>query len=99
MILVLKENSPEIIQAIKDSGIKVCGCVKFKNSVWLDYSGVTPNVVHAVGYYDEELVGTKSVEEELKRFVGENKDIVYCKDVNEFISKIKEIENGRSNKE
>lgn len=99
MILVLKENSPEIIQAIKDSGIKVCGCVKFKNSVWLDYSGVTPNVVHAVGYYDEELVGTKSVEEELNRFVGENKDIVYCKDVNEFISKIKEIENGRSNKE
>lgn len=99
MILVLKENTPEIIQAIKDSGIKVCGCVKFKNSVWLDYSGVTPNVIHAVGYYDEELVGTKSVEEELNRFVGENKDIVYCKDVNEFISKIKEIENGRSNKE
>lgn len=99
MTLVLKENSPEIVQAIKDSGIKVCGCVKFKNSVWLDYSGVTPNVVHAVGYYDEELVGTKSVEEELNRFVGENKDIVYCKDVNEFISKIKEIENGRSNKE
>jgi hypothetical protein len=99
MTLVLKENSPEIVQAIKDSGITVCGCVKFKNSVWLDYSGVTPNVVHAVGYYDEELVGTKSVEEELNRFVGENKDIVYCKDVNEFISKIKEIENGRSNKE
>lgn len=98
-MLVLKENSPEIIQAIKDSGIRVCGCVKFKNSVWLDYSGITPNVVHAVGYYDEELVGTKSVEDELNRFISENKDIVYCKDVNEFISKIKEIENGRSNKE
>lgn len=98
MMLVLKENSPEIIQAIKDSGIRVCGCVKFKDSVWLDYSGITPNVVHAVGYYDEEL-GTKSVEEELNRFISENKDIVYCKDVDEFINKIKEIENGRSNKE
>lgn len=97
MILVLKENSPEIIQAIKDSGIEVCECVKFKNSVWLDYSGAAINIVHGVGYYDEEF-GTKSVEEELNRFISENKDIVYCKNVDEFINKIKEIENGRSNK-
>lgn len=85
-ILVLKDNSPEIRDKIKTSGIEVCHCAEFKNSVWLDYSGV--NGVHGVGYYNEE-VGTKSVQEELNRFVTENKDIIFCQDVNEFIDKIK----------
>lgn len=84
--LVLKNNSPEIIDKIKTSGIMVCKCAEFKNSVWLDYSGI--NGVHGVGYYDEE-VGTKSVQDELDRFVAENKDIVYCKNVKQFINKIK----------
>lgn len=84
-ILVLKDNSPEIIDKIKTSGIMVCKCAEFKDSVWLDYSGV--NGVHGVGYYDEE-VGTKSIQNELDRFVAENKDIVYCKDVDEFIYRI-----------
>lgn len=85
-ILVLKDNSPEIRDKIKTSGIMVCKCAEFKDSVWLDYSGV--NGVHGVGYYNEE-VGTKSVQEELDSFITENKDIVYCKDVDEFITKIK----------
>ena len=87
-ILVLKDNSPEIRDKIRTSGIRVCRCAYFKDSVWLEYSGI--NGVHGVGYYDEE-VGTKSVQEELDRFVAENKDIVYCKDVDEFITKIKLI--------
>lgn len=84
-ILVLKDNSPEIRDKIRTSGIEVCRCAYFKDSVWLDYSGV--NGVHGVGYYDEE-VGTKSVQDELDRFVNDNKDIVYCKNVDEFIDKI-----------
>lgn len=85
-ILVLKDNSPEIRDKIRTSGIEVCRCAYFKDSVWLEYSGV--NGVHGVGYYDEE-VGTKSVQEELDRFVAENKDIMYCENVDEFIEKIK----------
>lgn len=84
-ILVLKDNSPEIRDKIRTSGIEVCRCAYFKDSVWLEYSGI--NGVHGVGYYDEE-VGTKSIQEELDRFVAENKDIVYCKDVDEFIYRI-----------
>lgn len=84
-ILVLKDNSPEIRDKIRTSGIAVCRCAYFKDSLWLDYSGV--NGVHGVGYYDEEI-GTKSVQEELDRFISENKDIVYCKNVDEFIDKI-----------
>ena len=98
MIPVLKENTPEIIHKLTSAGISVCCCVDFKESVWLDYTGATPYQVHGVGYPCEEM-GTKTIEEELKRFEAENKDIVYCKDVDEFINKIKEIENGRSNKE
>lgn len=83
--LVLKNNSPEIRDKIKAYGIEVCPCAEFRDSVWLDYSGI--NGVHGVGYYSEE-VGTKSVQEELDRFVAENKDIKYCKDVDEFINEI-----------
>lgn len=90
-ILVLKDNSPEIRDRIKISGIEVCCCAEFKDSVWLDYSGV--NGVHGIGYYDEE-VGTKSIQEELDRFVTENKDIVYCENVEQFINKIKDYENN-----
>lgn len=85
-ILVLKDNSPEIRDKIKTSGIMVCQCAEFKDSVWLDYSGV--NGVHGVGYYDEEI-GTKSVQEELDRFVAENKNIIFCQDVDDFIFRIK----------
>lgn len=85
-ILVLKDNSPEIRDKIKTSGITVCPCAEFKNSVWLDYSGI--NGVHGVGYYSED-VGTKSIQEELDRFVAENKDIIFCQDVDDFILRIK----------
>ena len=85
----------EIRDKIKASGIEVCHCAEFKDSVWLDYSGV--NGVHGVGYYDEE-VGTKSVQEELDRFAAENKDIVYCKDVNEFITKTKNYDSKTNNR-
>ena len=54
-------------------------------------------MVHGLGCYGDD-VGTTSIQEELDRVVKENKNIVYCKDVTDFINKIKESENGRSNK-
>lgn len=97
MILVLKENTLEIRNLLKEAGIIPCICTEFKDAAWLDYTGATFNMVHGVGYYDKDF-GTNSVKEELERFVSENMDIVYCKDVNEFINQIKELKNGRSNK-
>ena len=97
-MLILKENSEKIRQALTDAGIKPCVCTTFKNNVWLDYTGATSTMVHGLGCYGDD-VGTTSIQEELDRVVKENKNIIYCKDVTDFINKIKEFENGRSNKE
>lgn len=92
MALVLKDNSPEIREKIRQAGIHVCPCTEFKNAVWLDVMNILYGV-HGVGYSDE-TVGNLTVEQELARFQAEVKDIVYCKDVDEFIDKIKNYENN-----
>lgn len=89
-ILVLKDNSPEIRDKIRTSGIVVCRCAYFENSVWLYYSGV--NGIHGLGYSDE-VDGNRSVDEVIKYFQAENKDIIYCNDVKEFIETIKQQQN------
>lgn len=91
MALVLKDNSPEIREKIRQAGIDVCSCAEDKDSVWLDFMNI--NGVHGVGYSDE-TDGNLTVEQELARFQAEVKDIVYCKDVDEFIDKIKNYENN-----
>lgn len=88
---VLKENSEEIRQRIKDVGIDVCPCATFQGSCWLDYSTRVANGVHGVGYYGEENE-THSQQEELARFVSECRNMVVCKDVDEFLAKILEFE-------
>lgn len=88
-ILVLKQNSHEIREKIKQAGIEVCECAEFKDSVWLSYTGATPNKIHGVGYYDEE-VGIKSIQDELDRFVTENKGQIWeFFNVDAFIEMIK----------
>lgn len=91
MTLVLKDNSPEIREKIRQAGIDVCSCAEHKDSVWLDFMNI--NGVHGVGYSDE-TDGNLTVEQALARFQVDVKDIVYCKDVNEFITKIKNYENN-----
>lgn len=88
---ILKNNSEEIRKKITDSGIRVCICASFKDACWLDYSTVVANGVHGIGYFGEE-VEIHSVEEELARFIAECKNPTFCKDVDEFISLIKEFE-------
>lgn len=88
---ILKENSEEIRRRIVQNGIHICACTTFKNAVWLDYSTVVANCVHGIGYFGEE-VGTRSVEEELARFLAECRNPIFCKDVDEFIRLIKEFE-------
>lgn len=84
-VLVLKQNTPEIREKIKQAGIEICECAEFKDSVWLSYTGATLNKIHGVGYYDEY---TKSVQQELERFKSDNPYTVYCEDVDSFINGI-----------
>lgn len=96
--LVLKQNTPEIREKIKQAGIEVCECAEFKDSVWLNYTGVTPNKIHGVGYFDEE-VGTKSVQDELDRFVAEKKGQIWeFFNVDAFIEMIKKNINSEKEK-
>lgn len=82
--LVLKENSEEIRQKIRDAGIDVCWCASHVDADWLDFCGKIPNGVHGNGYAYEGM--TKEQTREL--FLYEDKPIL-CKDVDEFISEIK----------
>lgn len=94
---ILTSNNKRIRAAIEKAGIYVCPCASFENAVWLKYSTVVGNGVHGTGYYDDE-VGTKTVQEELSRFVHECKCPYFCLSVHEFINKIKEFENGKGTK-
>ena len=90
--IVLKQNNEITRQKIIKAGIDVCRCAWFTNACWLVYHvGVCDNV-HGAGYFGGETE-TKSVEEELARFVAENKDIVFCDSVDSFIDTINELTN------
>lgn len=85
--LVLKENSPEIREKLKSSGIDLCTCCEFKDAVWLDYNHSVTPLVHGIGYSDE-TSGNLDVEKVLECYVKECKRPYYCKDVDEFINRI-----------
>lgn len=94
--LVLKENSPEIRKALAYHNIECCTCCSFKGAVWLNYEDSISHTVHSKGYTDDLFPSTQ--QEELDRFVAETKNIYYCKDVNEFIEKIKKQQNERQDR-
>lgn len=83
--LVLKDNSEEIRQKIRDAGINVCWCASHVDADWLDFSVDDQNGVHGNGYAYEGM--TKEQTREL--FLHEDEPILWCKDVDEFISEIK----------
>ncbi len=85
--ILLKENDPAIREKIREAGIKVCLCAGFDDSIWLDYHPGNTDSVHGVGYPFE---FEDSQDNALKRFLAENIDKYVCKDVDEFIAKIKE---------
>lgn len=92
MNYVLRENSEEIRNKILAADISVCLCASSKDSCWLNYNTNVGNGVHGKGCYGGDS-GTSSQKEALLMFVGECKDIYYCKDVDEFINKINEFLN------
>lgn len=91
-VILLKQNSPEIRKRIEMAGISLCICAEFEDAVWLEY-GVGLNAfydVHGIGYHedDETLEGELAFYEyEIKKY---GTTVIECKDVEEFITKIKE---------
>lgn len=85
MTIILKENNEAIRNKIREAGIDVCCCAKFYDADWLDYHPSITKSVHGVGYPYEGM--TK--EQTLALYLEECKDAVYCKDVDEFIYRIK----------
>ena len=88
MTYYLRDNSEGIRQKIESAGISVCVCASFKDACWLDYSTAVGNGVHGVGYYGGDTF-TNSQQEALDMFLSEATDLVECKDVDDFIAKIK----------
>ena len=88
--LILKENTPQIREKLLAAGIKLCECCEFK-APWLDYNhAINPlALVHGVGYPSGDD-DTTTEAQRLEYYVKEGKDFYYCKDVEEFINKIKE---------
>lgn len=85
--IILKQNSEEIRERIERSGIGVCHCASYKDSIWLDYSTKAGCQVHGVGYANEDA---RIQDEVLQFYLHELKNPVWCDDVETFIKEIKE---------
>lgn len=84
--LILKENSPQIRELIKQHGIDVCSCCESKGSLWLNYNNGVTKSVHGVGYPDE--WENLTPQQEILRYLEEVEDPIFCIDVNDFIVNI-----------
>ena len=91
-VIVLKQNSPEIRQKIKDAGISVCICCEFKKSVWLDCypEGKTTFDVHGIGFSDDDWPVEHALAFVEHDWMQHNTEVIECSSVEEFITKIKE---------
>jgi len=89
--LVLKQNSVVIRLKIRVAGIRLCFSGRCSDAEWLVYSPFAVNTVYDVG-----SVSWLTQKECPTQVVAEWKTLVYdvieCKDCEEFINKIKEIQ-------
>ena len=96
-VILLRQNSQEISDAIKASGIDVCICANFVDSVWLYYYP-TVGSVHGIGYHYEDMTSEQTlafIEYEWKQY---DTKVIECNDVQEFINEIKKsMDNENTN--
>lgn len=96
-VILLRQNSQEIRDAIKASGIDVCICANFVDSVWIYYYH-TVGSVHGIGYPYEDMTSEQTIafiEYEWKQY---DTKLIECKDVQEFINEIKKsMDNENTN--
>lgn len=96
-VILLRQNSQEIRDAIKASGIDVCICANFVDSVWLYYYP-TVGSVHGIGYPYEDMTSEQTlalIEYEWKQY---DTKVIECKDVQEIINEIKKLRDNESKK-
>jgi hypothetical protein len=86
-VILLRQNSQEIRDAIKASGIDVCICANFVDSVWLDYYP-TIGSVHGIGYPYEGMTSEQTLSFIEYEWGQYDTKVIECKDVQEFIDKI-----------
>ena len=86
-VILLRQNSQEIRDAIKASCIDVCICANFVDSVWLYYYP-TVGSVHGIGYPYEDMTSEQTlalIEYEWKQY---DTKVIECNEVEEFINEI-----------
>lgn len=98
--LILKDNSPEIRKKIEDAGISVCCCASFDGAIWIDTSLSMRFCydVHGIGYKDDDDIelpwDTGNTPEEVcgyyLEYVMHEGEVIFAKDVDDFIAKFKE---------
>ena len=95
MTFLLKKNSEDIRNAIREEGIDVCVCSGFNGAVWLDFTPGCTDSVHGIGYPFEGMTSEETISFTVHEWKQNNVEIIECKDVHEFIQKIKEYLNGK----
>ena len=93
-VIVLKQNSREIREKISDAGIDVCHCAGFFDAVWLDFYPSVGNV-HGLGYPYEGMTKEQTIEFIQYDWNKCGTDVIYCKDVDEFITQILKYKDGK----
>lgn len=91
MTILLKQNSEAIRESIRQAGIKLCECTRFVDAVWLDYNPGVTDSVHGLGYPMEGMTKEETIAFIEHEWSLYGTRVVECKDVEEFITKIKEI--------
>ena len=84
-VILLRQNSQEIRDAIKASCIDVCICANFVDSVWLYYYP-TVGSVHGIGYPYEDMTSEQTlafIEYEWKQY---DTNVIECNDVQRSFS-------------
>jgi hypothetical protein len=68
----IRNNTLEIREHLKKSGIKICPCCTFNDAVWLNISS-SKGIAHGVGYWDE-TVPFNNRKDACEFFLKETKD-------------------------
>ena len=92
--LVLKQNSVVIRLKIRVAGIKLCFCGHCSDAEWLVYNAFLENVVYGVGGISG-LMPKECLTQTESEWKMVGYEVIECKDCEEFINKIKEIQNEK----
>ena len=94
MVLLLRQNSSDIRDRIREAGIDVCACASFKGAVWLSFTPGNTDSVHGIGYPYEGMTSEETLSFIEYDWREHGTEIVECSDVDEFIDRIRRSLDG-----